>query len=95
VLTILGIGIGLLEKNGHYPNILLLSDKFPTLAFSVWQNPFPSLGIQNLTVGILLVKEVFMTSFVIAIIAILETIISAKIAEKITKKRFDKDREVF
>ncbi len=36
-----------------------------------------------------------MTAFVIAIIAILETIISAKIAEKITKKRFDKDREVF
>ncbi len=95
VLTLIGVGIWLLEKNGNYPSILLLSDKFPNLAFSLWQNPFPNLNIQNITAGILLIKELFMTAFVIAIIAILETIISAKIAEKITKKRFDKDREVF
>lgn len=72
----------------------MLADRFPALAFSLWQNPFPTLGIQSMTTGILLIKELFMTAFVIAIIAILETIISAKIAEKITKKHFDKDREV-
>lgn len=94
VLTIIGIGIGLIEKNGNYPDILLLADRFPALTFSLWQNPFPTLGIQSMTTVILLVKELFKTAFVIAVIAILETIISAKIAEKITKKHFDKDREV-
>lgn len=39
-------------------------------------------------------KILFSTSVAIAIVAILETIISAKIAERITKVGFDKDKEV-
>jgi SulP family sulfate permease len=40
-------------------------------------------------------KIIIRFAFIIAVIAILETIISAKIAEKMTKQSFDKDKEIF
>jgi SulP family sulfate permease len=94
VLTLLGIILGIYNSRGVFPDLLLLSEKFPTLAFSLWQNPYSWLWIESLSEAMLLIKSIFLASLVIAIIAILETIISAKIAEKITKKHFDKDREV-
>lgn len=94
VLTIVWIIVWLWVSHGYLPKMLLLSDKYKDLTFSLFQFPFPSLGIDNPKEVLDIIKTVFSTSLVIAIIAILETIISAKIAEKITKVKFDKDREV-
>lgn len=40
-------------------------------------------------------KEVFGISTVIAVIAIVETIVSAQIAQSITKDKYSKQKEVF
>jgi len=40
-------------------------------------------------------KKVFSVSIIVAVIAILETIISAQIAQSITKDKFNKQKEVF
>lgn len=93
-LTIIWIWVWFMVSKWYLPKILLLTDKFPELNFALFQFPFPSLGIDWVTDMIGIVKAVFITSLVVAIIAILETIISAKIAEKITKQKFDKDKEV-
>lgn len=94
-LTILGIILGVLvEKQVLHIDILLLSEKFQNLSFALFEFPFRSLEISSLHDAILLIKSVFSTALVIAIIAILETIISARIAEKMTKQKFNKDREI-
>ncbi|MDD2870461.1 MAG: SulP family inorganic anion transporter [Candidatus Gracilibacteria bacterium] len=92
VLTIVGILFGMFTKES-LPTILQLSDKYTDLTFTLFQNPF-NFKIANIKEFVSLANILFTTSLVIAIIAILETIISAKIAEKITKVKFNKDREV-
>jgi sulfate permease, SulP family len=94
-VCIIGIFIGFLSEWKYLPDMLLLKDKYPTLAFAFFINPFHWLELNSLTDIINIVKPLLVTSFTIAIIAILETIISAKLAEKITKKPFDKNKEVF
>lgn len=91
-LTIFWVIFGMLTKTG-LPTILQLSDKYTDLTFTLFQNPF-NFKIANIKEFVSLANILFTTSLVIAIIAILETIISAKIAEKITKVKFNKDREV-
>lgn len=95
VVCIVGIFIWFLSEWGYIPNLLLLKDKYADLQFAMFINPFEGIEIKNLNDIITLIKPLLVTSFTIAIIAILETIISAKIAEKITKKSFDKNKEVF
>ncbi|EKD65995.1 MAG: hypothetical protein ACD_49C00069G0003 [uncultured bacterium (gcode 4)] len=94
ILTIIWISVWLWVNNWILPKILLLSDKFPALSFSLFQFPFPSLWINNIKDIVEIIKWVFKTSLVVAIIAILETIISARIAEKMTKQKFRKNKEV-
>lgn len=74
--------------------MLLLTDKYPQVSFSMFANPLAGIEIKSLSDLIEILRTVFYTSLTIAIIAILETIISAKIAEKMTKKPFNKDKEV-
>lgn len=93
-LTILGIGLGLAVNHGYFPKILLLVDKFPTLEFALFDFAFQHVSIHSLGDFISLSKGLISISLVITIIAIIETIISAKIAEKITKVKFNKDKEV-
>ncbi len=94
-LTIIWIILWILiEKQILSFDVLLLSEKFPNLTFKLFEFPFTSLQINSINEAIEVVKDVFSTSLVIAVIAILETIISARIAEKITKQKFSKDREV-
>lgn len=95
ILTIVWIILWMLiEKQILNFDILLLSEKFPNLSFKLFEFPFTYLEINSLKEGIELVKSVFTTSLVIAIIAILETIISARIAEKMVWEKFNKDKEV-
>jgi MFS superfamily sulfate permease-like transporter len=43
----------------------------------------------------IILKKIFSVSIVVAVIAILETIISAQIAQSITKDKYSKQKEVF
>lgn len=90
ILTILWIIFWKLASS-EFPTILLLSQKFKDISFELFQNPFSIWEIKD---KVELFSTLFTTSLIIAIIAILETIISAKIAEKITKVKFNKDKEV-
>lgn len=94
VLTIVWIWIWLLVNQWFFPKILLLVNKYPELKFALFDFPFSKISISSVTQFLTISKWLVTISLVVAIIAIIETIISAKIAEKITKVKFDKDREV-
>lgn len=80
---------------GAFLSIQTIASKFPSLSFSLMDMPnFSNIEI-NLFSNLETLKIILRFSFVIAVITILETIISAKIAEKMTKQNFNKDREVF
>jgi MFS superfamily sulfate permease-like transporter len=95
-LTIIWIIIWLLINNWYLPkNILLLSDIFKELTFKIGEFPFGNIKITSLNDAIQIWKTIFVTSTVVAIIAVLETIISAKAASNIKREKFDKNKEVF
>lgn len=95
-LTIIWVGVWYLSSKWYIPDVLLLVDKYPSLAFSLWDfSYFTSLHFNSFVDFYNVAKWLIAISLVVAIIAIIETIISAKIAEKITKQKFDKDKEVF
>ena len=94
VLTIVWILVWLWVNHELLPKMLLISDKFKNVSFALFQLPFLRLWIDNIVDIIEIIKSVFKTSLVVAIIAILETIISARIAEKMTKQKFRKNKEV-
>lgn len=102
-LTFIGILIGAtfsyLRVQGLWPESLPLvqtiSDKFPSLAFSLIDIPNFSSVRYDIFGHLETAKLILRYAAVVAVIAILETIISAKIAEKLTKEKFDKDREIF
>ncbi len=95
ILTIIWIIIWLLVSKWVIPDMLLLVTKFPNLSFSLVDfSFFTNIKINSFHNFVLIVKSLFTISLVVAIIGIIETIISARLAAKITKTKFDKDREV-
>jgi sulfate permease, SulP family len=100
--AVLGIAVGYAASYGYLPGVMTLHDKFPALSFSLFQIPSPSLFGWGTDAGVLgwlsanstVVSTIVSTAIVIAIIATLETLIAGKIAEKLTKTKFDKDIEV-
>lgn len=102
-LTVIGIAIGGVFTYLHsahlwpaaFPTIQTIASKFPSLAFSLMDMPKFSAIKLDLFSDLEILKNILRFSFIIAVIAILETIISAKIAEKLSKQGFDKDREIF
>lgn len=102
-LTVIGVALGGLAtylQGAHlwptaFPLVQTIASKFPTLAFSLVDIPNFSSIRSDIFSDLETIKIVVRYSFIIAVIAILETIISAKIAEKMTKQGFDKDKEVF
>lgn len=94
ILTILWIILWFFVNKGFFPDILLLVDKYPELKFSLFDTPFTNISIKSFSEFIEISRWLITISLVVAIIAIIETIISAKIAEKITKVKFNKDKEV-
>lgn len=102
-LTFIGILIGgiftYLRVHGLWspslPLVQTIADKFPSLAFSLVDIPDFSSVRSDIFGHLETMKLILRYATIIAVIAILETIISAKIAEKLTKDKFHKDREVF
>lgn len=94
VLTVVWVILWYLVSKGYLPNMLLLTDKYANLQFKLFEFPFLKIRFDSIRQWIEIIKPLLVTSLVIAIIAILETTISAKIAEKMTKQKFNKDKEV-
>lgn len=94
VLTILWIWVWLLVSKWYFPDMLLLIDKYPSLKFALFDLPFTKLSFASFSDFVDVAKWLISISMVVTVIAIIETVISAKIAEKITKVKFDKDKEV-
>jgi SulP family sulfate permease len=95
-VSIVGIIIWYFIKEGSIPfQILLLSDSFPDLAFRLWESVNRSSLLHGFTVNIPLYADIAIAAFTISIVAILETVISAKIADKVTKTKFHESKEMF
>lgn len=97
-ITILWIVIWyMLKYEFTNTGIMLLSDKYTTLSFSPYINIFSWVfsHVQSVSDIFKILKPVISISFIIAIIAILETIVSAQIAQWITKDKYSKQKEVF
>jgi len=84
VLAPFGIILGYLTSIGQIPlNIQTLGDKFGTIQFHLFQLSYPSFSFDMLSVA-----------SVIASIAILETLLSAKIADAMTKTKYNERKEM-
>lgn len=94
-LTALAIGLSfVLVKPLSDAGVQTIGTKFPTLAFQLFSIPeIPSKA--DVFAHLEIYKLIAKTAAVIAVIAVLETMISAKIAAKMRKEDFDRDREVF
>lgn len=95
IATVVGALIWLLwNKIGlDMTHLMLLQDKYPDLAFTLISFPtklFATSWIDRTALLLGIAK----TASVIAIIAIVETIVSAKIATKMTKEPFNREQEV-
>lgn len=93
-LSLIWIIIWILSKNWYFPELFLLSDKYPTLSFNIYANVHTIWLYKSLLQNPKLILDLTTLSWVIAIITILETIVSWKVAEKMTKNKFRKNKEI-
>jgi SulP family sulfate permease len=95
-VSVIGIVIGRGAKSGWIPReMLTLSDQFPDLTFQLIAPNYIGNTLVTFWSQLELVNEIAFAAFAIAIVGILETIISAKIADKMTKTKFHQQKEVF
>lgn len=84
-LAPIGIGLGFLASKGMVPFVLqTLGQKFPTMSSAIIAVPKFSFDSSLIIAGI-----------TVAVVAILETMISAKIADVMTKTKHEKRKEMF
>ena len=92
-LAALGIILWWMITNGNLDwNIVTLATKFPNLTFSLWEfNWFSSFTSHYKSFSFW--QQLAINGFMIAAIAILETMISAKIADKMSNTKSDQQQE--
>lgn len=91
IITLIGIFLVYILKNSNSSIIITtLGDKYPSLHGSLFVNSFSAYSLE-----LLAKKQIWFTSFAVAVIAILETLLSGQIAQNITKVEFDRKKEVF
>lgn len=85
LLAPIGIGIGYLSQTGLLPfSTMLLTDLYRSISFTLF-------AIPTFDISLDLIK----TSVVVAIVAVIETIISANIADVTTQTKHDAHKETF
>ncbi|EKE29218.1 MAG: hypothetical protein ACD_2C00207G0004 [uncultured bacterium (gcode 4)] len=94
ILSIAWIICWYLIKLWYLPHICVLGDKYGWVWFTFYQNIFLPLHIHDFGSFYSIIRKIIGVSFVVAIIAMIETIVTAKIAQKITKEKFSKEKEV-
>lgn len=92
--AILGILFGYVEAHFLHLDILSLADKFGAIHATLFQ-PLSFATLRTLLEQPEAIGWLFKTSAVIALIAVLETLITAKIGDKITRTQSSARREIF
>ena len=93
LLSIIGIWLWFMITKWLIPNMTLLIDKYPNLSFWLWDFSYVKGSIDMLGNN-KIISDIIKISVIIAVITILETIISGKIWSKMSKKNFNKDKEI-
>lgn len=99
VVALLGIGAGYASKLGWIPLAMTtLGDKYPSLALNLFSIPsFSQVAAHPVLVDLAFSSQltlIFRLSAVVAFVLVLETLLSGKIADGMTKTKFDQRREV-
>lgn len=90
IITFAGIvGAIILQKTNAPFTLTVLSDKFPDIKPLFFENFY-----KDFTLDILLSKKIWATAFAVAVIGILETLLSGQIAKQMTKIPFNRTKEV-
>ncbi|MDD3066864.1 MAG: SulP family inorganic anion transporter [Candidatus Gracilibacteria bacterium] len=74
---------------GYTPSILTIGDKYPSLHATLFENP-----LLQLQWNIFLVKDIWVLAIAVAVISILETLLSGQIADTMTGTKFNRKKEV-
>lgn len=86
VLTFIGIVLGGIATMGYLPfQLPTLLSKYGSLTLNLFPNTMPQ---------VIITPALFQSAFVIAFIAIIETMLSAKVAEMMTKTKCDDKKEM-
>lgn len=94
VVTVLGVLVWRYHAFGGDLGLQLLVDKYGEIAFSLYQGLDRSMYSDLLT-NMALLQTMVTAAIWVAVIALLETLISAKIATKTTRLAFNSQREVY
>ncbi|MCA9365140.1 MAG: SulP family inorganic anion transporter [Candidatus Moranbacteria bacterium] len=90
IATFIGIGTMLLLLNfGHGTTLTTLSDKYPDIQSTLFENI-----LLHFQWSILTTKEIWLVSMTTSVIAILETLLSGQIADNLTNTKFNRRKEV-
>ncbi len=90
IIAFLGIvGAIILQKTNSPFMLSVLSDKFPDIKPLFFDNFY-----KDINLDILLSKKIWATAFAVAVIGILETLLSGQIAKQMTKIPFNRTKEV-
>ncbi len=87
LFAVIGIGLGFLAKSNIISlNLLTLGDKYTNLTAQLFQIPHFTFSFD---------KSLFVVSLTVALISIIETMLSARIADSMTKTKHHKRKEMF
>jgi len=87
LFAVIGIGLGFLAKSNIISlNILTLGDKYTNLTAHLFQIPHFTFSFD---------KSLIIVSLTVALISIIETMLSARIADSMTKTKHHKRKEMF
>ncbi len=90
IVAALGIVIVYLLNYFDSPfQMTTLVDKYPNIHANIFENNFA-----NYSISMFFQKKIWLVSFAVAIISILETLLSAQIAQNMTKVSFNRKKEV-
>ncbi|HBU27738.1 TPA: hypothetical protein DEB00_01310 [Candidatus Uhrbacteria bacterium] len=90
IAAFLGITVMLLFPHvGLFSSLSTIGDKYVDLHASLFENPFSQFDFR-----ILINKEVWLLSIAVAVISILETLISGQIADTVTHSKFNHKKEM-
>lgn len=90
VIAFIGIVfMSIAQYLGFSLNILTVGDKYPSIHAMLYENPFLQFKLD-----LFLQKEIWVISMAVAIIAIIETLLSGQIASLMTKTKYDRSQEI-
>jgi sulfate permease, SulP family len=90
VIAFIGIIFMLMTKYFSFSiDILTIGDKYPSIHASLFENPFSQVKL-----NVFFQKDVWVIAIAVAVISILETLLSGQIASLMTKTKFNRNKEI-